>query len=278
MTKPAFSVKEFNQKKINHVFHYTPSFENLLKILQNGFVPSYCKEEIGDTAYLIPMVSFCNISLKDVELYMRYGKYGIGLSIEWAIKNRISPVIYFHKNSPFNQFYSQINHVSLLNNAERKLKAAIRQAEAGLFNETEYDSTYGSEDGHLLQELNNITVPTLQFFKFWKTTYRNKEVITYQEREWRFIPELKVENRIIHSSDNEFINYNNKKIKPKPHLPKYSLKPLISDLKYIIIREENQRLKIIDTLNKIFGDKKVTTAIIEGKLMILTDEQIKNDF
>src|SRR5689334_2541951 len=103
----------FTQKRINHIFHYTTSFDSLIGILSNGFVPSYCQEEITDLIYLIPMVSFCNISIRDVDLYMRYGNYGIGMSVNWAIKNRISPVIYIHETSPFNNLDREINYILL---------------------------------------------------------------------------------------------------------------------------------------------------------------------
>lgn len=65
---------DFNQKKINHIFHYADNFEIFQKILKNGFAPSYCSENINKIEYFIPMVSFCNIPLRDVDSYMRYGK------------------------------------------------------------------------------------------------------------------------------------------------------------------------------------------------------------
>lgn len=101
--------KEFNQKKVNLVFHYTKKLEFLLNILKDGFQPSYCYEKINDLEYYIPMVSFCNIPLTDVDDYMRYGKYGIGLSLDWAIRNGISPVVYIHENTPFANLHKQIN-------------------------------------------------------------------------------------------------------------------------------------------------------------------------
>jgi hypothetical protein len=81
--------------------------------LKTGFHPSYCQEKIGDLKYLIPMVSFCNISIRDVGLYMRYGDYGIGMTMDWALQNRISPVIYVHENSPFSDLHSRINKLLL---------------------------------------------------------------------------------------------------------------------------------------------------------------------
>lgn len=45
----------FSQKTVNHIFHYTKSFESLVGILSTGFSPSYCDEQIGDLTYLIPI-------------------------------------------------------------------------------------------------------------------------------------------------------------------------------------------------------------------------------
>ncbi len=280
MKKENSLTDEFNQKRVNHIFHYTTSYDKLIKILKNGFAPSYCKEEISDTSYLIPMVSFCNISIRDVDLYMRYGKYGIGISLDCAIRNRISPVIYFHENSPFNNLHSQINEATILNIAGRQLRSAREQFQDALNRGIEYKFEYDeSDDGNLLGAINNLTVPTLQYFKYWKTFYKGKEIITYQEREWRFIPQLKEEKRIIPFSDSEYKQYSDKKIRPKPHLANYSLElTSIVDLRYLIIKEESQRNKIIEILTQKFGKSEVTNSIIEGKLLILTEDQIRNDF
>lgn len=61
----------FKQKKINHIFHYTASVESISAILNNGFAPSYCKEEIADLTYLIPMVSFCNMPIPLFDMFRR---------------------------------------------------------------------------------------------------------------------------------------------------------------------------------------------------------------
>ena len=264
----------FNQKKINHIFHYTDNFEVLLKILKNGFAPSYCKELINNVEYYIPMISFCNIPLRDVDLYMRYGKYGIGMSLEWALKNSISPVIYIHEMTPFKNFHA--NLISLHFNKMLN-EIFVNQTFEGIGNRVK-DFDY-SEHDKSLKIITEINISTIQFFKNWKTFNKGKEIITYQEREWRFIPELENEKRIITTNDEEFIELKNRKLRKKPHLPNKSIDLIdIEDIRYVLINNESQREKILKVLNKKFGEKKVISSILTGKLIIINDELIRNDF
>ena len=181
---------QFNQKKINHIFHYTNNFEVFLKILNNGFIPSYCEEKINDIEYYIPMVSFCNIPLRDVDLYMRYGKYGIGMSLEWALKNSISPVIYIHENTPFRDFNKSLNSIGLNNMIEQLFD---NQTFSNIENNIKNNIERHTENSKKISEIN---ISLIQFFKNWKTYYKKNEIITYQEREWRFIPELENEKKV----------------------------------------------------------------------------------
>lgn len=272
---------EFSQKRINHIFHYTRSFDSLIGVLQKGFSPSYCQEQITDLVYLIPMVSFCNISIRDVDLYMRYGNYGIGMSIDWAIKNRISPVIYIHETSPFNSLHRDINKILLWDLVNGQFADAQRQFQEAMDKGKAYNYTPPADERHiqLLSNINMVTVPALQFFKNWKVDYKGQQIITYQEREWRYIPDLKDEKKIIPSSDDEFAAFNDKDAKPKPHLPQYSLQiDNITDLRYIIISNEDERSNVIDCLKGRFGEKDVLDALFRGTLLILTDNQVRNDF
>ncbi|WP_324036663.1 abortive infection system antitoxin AbiGi family protein [Aeromonas caviae] len=90
----------------NSIIHYTGSYKALTSILEEGFKVKYCLEklylhdEVSNAAH--PMVSFCDIPLSDsTQHFSAYGKYGIGLSKEWAIKNGVNPVIYIDRNSLF---------------------------------------------------------------------------------------------------------------------------------------------------------------------------------
>lgn len=238
---------KFEQKKINHVFHYTSAFTDLQKIVRHGFAPSYCKEEIDSVKYLSPMVSFCNIPIAEVDNYMRYGKNGIGMSLEWAIKKGVNPVLYVHEGSPYKSL-----------------------ASANVFNATPQDPDANKEFNFLLK---SITTQLLQSVKYWQTKYQGDIINTYQEREWRFVPKLKNESPIIDSEINakEYDTFTDKIAMPKPHLKGYSMNiESINDIKYIVVTTELQREKMIKTLNYRFGKNETTQALINGKLSILT--------
>ena len=265
---------KFNQKKINHIFHYLDNFEILIKILKTGFAPSYCKEIINDFDYYIPMVSFCNIPLRDVDLYMRYGKYGIGLSLNWALENSISPVIYTHEETPFKNLHSEINQIQLLNLSKKVFKNVLKAKLNDQEDETDY-----SEYDELINNINKVTVPTIQFFKNWKTKYKGQEIITYQEREWRYVPPLENEKRLITKEDNEFEKLEEKSFRKKPHLPNHILHiSKIEYLRYVIIQNEKQAKRVLNTLKSKFGEENVINSILSGKLMIIKDDLIFNDF
>lgn len=237
---------DFSQKKVNHIVHYLDNFESLLKILKDGFAPSYCIENIDSEEYYIPMVSFCNIALKDVHQYMRYGKYGLGMSLDWAIRNGISPVVYIHEKTPFKDFSKK------------------------LFSGGLYKNDIGNFDVIL-----NAIVPAIQFFKNWKTIYKGKEIITYHEREWRFIPDLN-DNKVLYPD--EFDDMKASHFIKKPHLPHYAVNFDIEEVRYILINNENQRSRVINVLKKKYDEKLVIESILSGKLMIINDELIRNDF
>lgn len=249
-----FRLYKFSQKQINHVFHYTGRFESLEEILMSGFIPSYCKESIRKQNYLTPMVSFCNIPISEVDKYMRYGKNGIGMSLDWAVKNGISPVTYFHNGSNIQLLLDGLNTAGKLD---------------------KNTSRYGS---HFI--IDAVAIKLLQNLKFWKTRYSGEDVVTYQEREWRYIPNLD-EYSIIHEKY-DIITYEeflDKEKKPKPHLPDKALKiEKIEDIKYIVVTTELQRRRIIKTLGKIFTEEIMKDAILKGKISILTARQIRNDF
>jgi hypothetical protein len=230
---------EFVQKKINHIFHYTSRCEVLEKIIRNGFQPSYCKEQIRDRKYLSPMVSFCNIPIGEVDKYVRYGKNGIGMSMEWAIKNRVNPVLYIHEGSEY---------MDILNNKHLMGSNFLND---------------GVSSANKL--LSNI--------KYWKTNHKNKSINTYQEREWRFVPSLDKERLIIDEAINtsEYAKFCAKK-KSTPHFPNHKLViESISDISYIVVTTAKQRKNLIEVLKAKFDndDKKVVNeALINGGLSI----------
>jgi|GEM_PF-1592663 len=262
---------KYEQKKINHVFHYTSDFTDLQKIVSQGFIPSYCKEEIATKNYLTPMVSFCNIPIAEVDRYMRYGKNGIGMSLEWAINNALSPVTYTHKNSPYNSVLGDLSMIKMQIGIDNITKDRVHDP-SGL----DLMTKLGLDK---LSLTNKANLKILQFLKNWETNYRGEKIITYQEREWRFVPNDARIVPIIEEGEDSYVQYSDKKMKPKPHLSEYPLEiKNLDDIRYIVVTTDLQRDKILKSLNKSFSEKKTTAALLLGKLSILTAGQIRNDF
>ena len=86
------------------LYHITKK-ENLISILIDAtFRTSYAREIIlGDDRrkeFGAPMISFCNLPLSKLKCIMgSYGKFGIGVTREWADRQKIKKVDYVHKQS-----------------------------------------------------------------------------------------------------------------------------------------------------------------------------------
>ncbi len=86
--------------KSSTLFHFTKSIDYLKSILSEGLEPRYCLE---DSRYLghgqdhigSPMVCFCDIPISRLSDHTSfYGDYGIGLTKNWGLKNKVEPIIY----------------------------------------------------------------------------------------------------------------------------------------------------------------------------------------
>lgn len=251
-----------SQISANTLFHYTKTIKNLISILENDFYPSYCLEEgldvilgVKDLEFGIPMVSFCEIPLSLIENHVNtYGSYAIGLSKEWGIRNKISPIMYSYSGSS-----SAENIYDIWNKGVGKLKT--------------YD-----------------TVKLLYFLKpykgaLWKNGKKiRSNVPFYNEREWRYVPNLKpLAKGPVHK--NQFINkgqYLNEE--ERNSLNKYfendyvKLKFEPKDIKYLIIKKESQRRRIKNRIKKINTKKYNNYDIEELTTRILSMEQIMEDF
>lgn len=109
------------------LFHFTKDLETLKKILRNGFWPRYCLEDTrwhGQSdaeAVAFPMVCFCDIPLSKIHSHLNfYGKYGLGVTKEWAINKKINPILYLAGENTLSQSLREIiKYTSSLNESER---------------------------------------------------------------------------------------------------------------------------------------------------------------
>lgn len=261
-------------KSANTLFHFTPSKRNLLGILNEGFYPKYSKEDINvlPTLYYwyceyvyIPMVCFCDITLSQIKPHMeKYGYYGIGLKKEWGIRNGLNPVSYVIKKSDYYKAFDKI--VNYL--------GSIKYANAVKDEIQEYD----------LSQLTVWHLPRFQFYSkpYKGNLYRKDEIIHkvnfYEEREWRFIPQVikslssrtyvwsrfplkewELEER---GGKERFKEYNY-------FLKKYfKLKYQLNDIKYIIVKNDKEIKLFQEKLNKSKKGRNFPIRIISSKNII----------
>lgn len=273
--------------KSNSLFHFTPKEEYLLDILENGFWPRYCfediewlipkdlkneleKQEEGPILELIkylikhnissiayPMSCFCDIPLSKITAHTDfYGSFGLGMTKEWGTRKGLNPIFYLSNNS-------------IIPNLIRNfiLKNIPADAIKWLFS----------------SELSPNT--TLQLMKFLKPLrgkmkVNGKEVTKNfdEECEWRYAPASDENSpfqnfllNILSGSNEELLNSNaiTKKLA--------SLKFEPSDIKYIFVPEDSHIPVIINKINEIFKDYPADERLILLSKVISLDT-IKKDF
>jgi len=238
----------------NSLFHFTNKIEKLSNVLSGGFKASYCWEE----TIAVPMVSFCDVPLSQAKFHLEsYGHYAIGLKSSWAIKKKLSPVIYMENNS--------------------FLKMKIEQTISKLESETKIEN-WDKEAIREYNQLYSIFLQILKLSKPYKGTLSRSDVQVqnykyYNEKEWRYIhkpDEIKVLYR------NEYTNFKN--LNPiKPHFNEDALEFSANDINYLIVKNEND----IPTLLNYLLDFNNLGTPREIKLLstrILTSRNIKEDF
>lgn len=230
----------------NTLFHFTKSLDDLIGILTNGFYPRYHLEE----TFAFPMVCFCDIPLSQIEKHIEtYGGYGIGMSKQWGVKNKLNPVLYSIQGSILNHNIHEImlyvfSNQIFTNPRENEVTSATKAAMLiGAYSKP-YE---GIQDG--------------------------KKVRFYDEREWRYIP---VPDFLV---KNEFEDDKNKAIENKK-LESKGLHFVPDDIKYIIVKEENEILEMAREIKEIKRDiynyKEDEVTILTTK--IITSKQIEEDF
>ncbi|HFC8840220.1 TPA: abortive infection system antitoxin AbiGi family protein [Neisseria subflava] len=274
--------------KSNSLFHFTPKEEYLLDILENGFWPRYCfediewlipkdlknelkkqeednfwetltkeliKHNISSIAY--PMSCFCDIPLSKITAHTDfYGSFGLGMTKEWGIRKGLNPIFYLSDNS-------------IIPNLIRNfiLKNIPADAINLLFS----------------NELSPNT--TLQLMKFLKPLRGRMKVngteVTKnfdEECEWRYTPTSDENSPFQNFLPNIFSRSNEDLLNSNAITKKNaSLKFESSDIKYIFVPEDSHIPVIINKINEIFkGNPENERLILLSKVISL--DTIKKDF
>lgn len=234
----------------NTLFHFTSKYDTLVKILQSqGFWPRYCIEygwgKGKNVNFAVAQCCFCDIPLSLIQNHTKtYGEYGLGMSKDWGIEHKLSPLHYYVENSAV---LKPINNLRKLANDNK----------------------------------NHSSIDYLSFVKHYKGfTYRLDEqgelrrknnIVFYDEREWRYVPTLDgaCACQIVKKPDD--FDTNVESDKTKGYMCKFAAK----DIKYIILKDEEERLELLKELDMMsFNEDEL--PLLKSK--ILTYKQIKEDF
>ena len=217
------------QPKSQALFHFTKNLEFLKDILKTGFWPRYCLEDMkwytgSESQSAYPIVCFCDIPLSRVDEHVNfYGRFGIGVTKDWARKNGLSPVLYINENT--NQ------HLALKNLFGQNLKGAPYYKNSSV-------------------DINTIMthIKPTEGVMFINEQFIQKEF--YQENEWRYsvvgdenITKIKP---FIYEKDYKD-RYTLEQLNEKSKVS-YSLKISPSDIKYLFVNSDSD---IPDVINFI---------------------------
>jgi hypothetical protein len=247
----------------NSLFHFTNSLNNLVGILENTFLPryslempNYFKKKAMNQDFAYPMVCFCDIPLSKVKRHIGvYGNYGIGLTKEWGIRNNLSPIIYTRKNA------RTANTIEHLINWYDSVQEKFENEEKFIFR----------------KKYSELLMHVKPYYGFMMKDGKKLKRRFYDEREWRWSPEL--EPKLFRShltsqefNDTRFRQHENENISIFRRL---NFEP--TDVRYLILNDEKEIDGFIQDLEDIKREfdsqtvKKLTTRII-------TREQIIKDF
>ena len=274
--------------KSNSLFHFTPKEEYLLDILENGFWPRFCSEDIewlipkdfknelekqeennlfetlikqlikyNISSIAYPMSCFCDIPLSKITAHTDfYGSFGLGMTKEWGIRKGLNPIFYLSDNSIIPNL---IRNFILKNIPVDAIRLLISK------------------------ELSPNT--TLQLMKFLKPLrgkmkVNGKEVTKNfdEECEWRYAP-TSDENSPFQNFLPNILSGNNEELQNSNAITKKfaSLKFEPSDIKYIFVPENSYIPIIINKINNIFKDYPENERLILLSKVISLDT-IRQDF
>jgi hypothetical protein len=266
----------------NSLFHFTRKLPYLKSILTEGFLPSYCLEDFDIFKFItedndaskfemaVPMVCFCDIPLSKVKTHMStYGYYGIGLSKSWGIKAGVSPLFYVSGDSATTQ--SIYFSLTYLRSHPLFGKDAIL--------DRQYDR---------LTRLIRFTKPYKG--KFYRNGKYLNNITFYNEREWRYIPDITDQSkRILIKSAKPWLdketfeslratideNGKTQLFALNEELRRtFPLKFAVNTIRYIIVEKQADVYEIVSELRKIYDEK--DAILLSSK--ILTKQQIFDDF
>jgi len=244
----------------NILFHFTAR-QSLYDILNNTFKVSYARERIlGGSKikeFAVPMVSFSDLRLSELKDNIgTYGKFGIGMTKDWAISKGLNPVMYASQSSLYTENFMMgiegfFKLVSNSNDTTGKYEAAY-----------------------------NNTINTLRYIKNYKGDLirSGKKTISNHvfanEREWRYVPPIS--DNILSFVPIEKIRTPKQKSHFNQKVNHIKLRFQPDDIKYLIVERDSDINPLIAHLRQAkVGFPPDMVDRLSSR--ILTYEQIERD-
>lgn len=283
--------------RTSSIFKFTSDFELLKRIIRDGIIPNYCEEDLSfgtpQTEFClgIPMSSFCDIPMTLLDEHnKRYGNYGIALSKDWGIENGIQPVMYIANESVLKSvYYHYYNEKKVRDWYQRKdVQQSLNQDTIVKgFPLEDFAKIKSAEIGHA------YNTHIIGYLKKYKSPYKGDIINNYEENEWRYIVPEQDETKWFWTRQ-EYMAWRNplgkdiskvKKPSPSKAIKVYTLKFTENDVKYILVKDEEFKGRIIEFINKLttIGGNPITmgksTYSVNSLLTkIVTLEQVQKDF
>ena len=276
--------------RTSNLFRFSKEFDSLQKVIESGIIPNYCEEDLSfdkeELVIGIPMACFCDIPLTLLEEHNgRYGEYGIGLTKEWGIKKGITPVMYIANETVLKSIHYYIQCEKDLSDKVNsdvfresfKVQTIFQGLPLDMYAKTlELDLSHAA----------NIYI--IGYLKKYMGVYNKKPINNYVENEWRYIvPDAEKTKWMWSREEYESWRFpSEKKDKKKPassnELIKCKLTFTPEDVKYILVKDEDSKSKMIEYIKtlQMFGG---STPIADKDRYdiiskIITMKQVREDF
>ncbi|RPH34530.1 MAG: hypothetical protein EHM93_00410 [Bacteroidales bacterium] len=245
----------------NTLFNFTSEAKYFYLKLQNGFIPRFYLEDLSilfnksgaEFKNAFPMVCFCDIPISQLKDHMWiYGKFGIGLTKEWGIKNKLNPVLYLPSSE------SQIiEQLTLLLSKLKKIEKTATPETKGSLVDLEF---------HLYH--------ILRYCKLYQGKQGDDFLTFYDEKEWRYLPVVSESDDYFYLAEKDYNNLHERDIANSTMLTK-KIDFQTEDIKYLVVPAK----KDVDGLvNFLTSETKFNANPLELVRRIITVEEIENDF
>lgn len=269
------------------LFHFT-KFQHLKSIIQaKAFSPRLSFETFindNDTIVAYPMVCFCDIPLSQIYPHaIEYQRNGIGLNKDWGIQKGLNPVFYLQKESYPTKIIKDATFAILNKNRPAvNNKIAIETNNPALLRYF-FDLTafYKPRIGKIWDKENN------RFVKYSGISKEDKIINFYDEREWRYVPNLQRSDTSNKVPVNFWMKedfYNNKSgVFQKntfedinKQFQEYTLDFSVDNIKYIIVSRVTDLGHLATYISNLNNYSKQEKSVLTSKIISL--KQIHEDF